>query len=109
MKLQKHLSRTFSSTTGGPDATEVIDCGSWLDPRDSSVVASATDADADDSGGVEFSLLPSGESGSDFEAAAVTDEDDGGGRVGSGGGVDSFGGEGVLDARSRLCSGCCCC
>merc|ERR1719195_1272721 len=30
----------FSSTGGGPDeeATEVMDCGSWLDPRDSSVV-----------------------------------------------------------------------
>ena len=57
MKLQKHLSRTFSSTTGGPDATEVIDCGSWLEPRDSSVVASAADASAEDDsgGGVEFS------------------------------------------------------
>ena len=52
--------RTFSSTAAA-DATEVMDCGSWLDPRDSSVAVSSA-ADADNDGGVEFSLFPSGES-----------------------------------------------
>ena len=51
---------TFSSTAAA-DATEVMDCGSWLDPRDSSVAVSSA-ADADNDGGVEFSLFPSGES-----------------------------------------------
>ena len=111
--MKNYINITFSSTGGGPedDPTEVMDCGSWLDARDSSVVVAPSAASAT-SGGVEFSLSPSGESGSDLEdeTEAVCErwgcleasED-------AAAAADSLGGEGVLEARSRDWSGCGCC